>query len=306
MRRAAPRLLLLGANGQVGWELRRSLAPLGEVIGLDRDGPEPLRADLSRPETLAGVVQTWQPDVIVNAAAYTDVDAAQSEPERARAVNALAVDALARAAQARGAWLVHYSTDHVFDGSGRTPRDENAPTGPLNVYGRTKLEGEERVRASGCKHLIFRSSWVYGAWGDNFPKTILRLAAEQEELSVVDDRIGAPTGADWLADVTAQALCQALTRPELAGTYHAVASGETSWHGYACHVIGWAREHGHPLRVRPGHVHAVSSAARATAAPRPLNSRLDTQKLQSSFGLFPQPWQLGVERMLREWLRPPR
>jgi dTDP-4-dehydrorhamnose reductase len=290
----------------VGWELRRSLATLGEVIGLDLNGPEPLRADLSRPETLADIVQTWQPDAIINAAAYTDVDAAQSQPERARVVNALAVDALACAARACGAWLVHFSTDYVFDGSGATPRNESAPTAPLNVYGCTKLEGEERVRASGCQHLIFRSSWVYGTWGDNFPKTILRLAAAQEELSVVDDQIGAPTGADWLADVTAQALWQALRRPELAGTYHATAAGETSRHGYACHVIEWARDHGHALRVRPAHIHAISSDARATAAPRPLNSRLDTQKLQSTFCLRPQPWQTGVERMLREWLRPPR
>jgi dTDP-4-dehydrorhamnose reductase len=196
---------------------------------------------------------------------------------------------------------VHYSTDYVFDGSGTAARDESAPTAPLSVYGRSKLDGEERIRAADCKHLILRTSWVYGARGGNFARTMLRLAGERERLTVIDDQIGAPTGADLLADITAHALRAAHRRPELAGTYHAVAAGETSWHGYASFVIDWARTNGVPLKVQT--IDPIPTRDYPTPARRPLNSRLDTRKLREAFDLVLPPWQLGVERMLTEAYR---
>jgi dTDP-4-dehydrorhamnose reductase len=293
------KLLLLGKGGQVGWELQRSLAPLGELVALDFDSTE-LNADFSRPEQLAETVLKVRPDVIVNAAAHTAVDKAESEPEFARTLNATAPGVLAREAAALGAWLMHYSTDYVFDGSGSTPWREDSPTGPLSVYGATKLEGEEAIRASGCRHLIFRTSWVYAARGGNFAKTMLKLAKERDKLTVIADQIGAPTGADLLADLTAHALRTALVRPELAGTYHTVAQGATSWHGYAQHVIEFARAAGQPIRVAPDAIEAVPTSAFPTPAKRPHNSRLDTNKLRDAFGLTLPPWQAGVERMLTE------
>jgi dTDP-4-dehydrorhamnose reductase len=293
------KILLFGCNGQVGWELQRSLAVLGEVVALDFDSTD-LRADFSRPDELAGTVRAVRPDVIVNAAAHTAVDKAEAEPALARTLNAEAPAALAREAAASNAWLVHYSTDYVFDGGGERPWKEDDPTIPLSVYGRTKLEGEQGVRAAGCNHLILRTSWVYSARGGNFARTMLKLAAEREQLNVVADQVGAPTGADLLADVTAHALRSALEQPTLAGTYHAVAAGETSWHGYAQSVIEWARTHDVPVRVSAEHVTPVPSTAYPTAARRPLNSRLDTQRLQRTFGLTVPPWQAGVVRMLAE------
>lgn len=293
------KVLLLGKNGQVGWELQRALAPLGELVALDVDSRE-WHADFSRPEGLADTVRAQQPDVIVNAAAHTAVDKAESEPEVAHAINAQAPAVLAREAAACGAWLLHYSTDYVFDGSGEAPRDEQAPTGPLSVYGRTKLEGEDAIRASGCRHLILRTSWVHAARGGNFIRTMLRLAAEREELRVIDDQVGAPTGADLLADVSAHALRAAMADPALAGTYHAVAAGHTSWHGYARLVIEWARARGLPVKVAPENIVGIPTSAYPTPAQRPLNSRLSTAKLQHAFGLVMPPWQQGVERMLAE------
>jgi dTDP-4-dehydrorhamnose reductase len=294
------KILLFGKNGQVGWELQRSLAPLGELIALDFDSPGDLQADFTRPDTLAATVRAVRPDVIVNAAAHTAVDKAEGEAELARAINASSAGVLAREAADLNAWLVHYSTDYVFDGSGDTPRNEDAPTNPLSVYGRTKLEGEELIRASGCKHLILRTSWVYAARGGNFARTMLRLAAEREQLKVIDDQIGAPTGADLLADVTAHALRTARQQPELGGTYHAVAAGETSWHGYARFVIEWARQHGHAVKVAPEAITALPTSAYPTAAKRPLNSRLSTAKLRAGFSLTLPSWEMGVERMLNE------
>jgi dTDP-4-dehydrorhamnose reductase len=296
------RILLLGKNGQVGWELQRALAPLGELIALDFDSPQPLAADFTQPETLAATVRSLAPQAIVNAAAHTAVDKAESEPELARTINADAPAVLAREARALGAWLVHYSTDYVFDGSGTAPRTEDAPTAPLSVYGRTKLDGENAIRASGCAHLILRTSWVYAARGGNFARTMLRLAAERDALSVIDDQIGAPTGAELLADITAHALRAACVDPALGGTYHAVAAGETSWHGYARHAIEFARAAGQPVRVAPARIAAVPTSAYPTPAKRPLNSRLDTRKLRGAFGLTLPDWRVGVERMLREVL----
>ena len=296
------KILLLGKGGQVGWELQRSLTPLGEVIALDFDSPGPLRADFSDPESLAATVRAVAPQIIVNAAAHTAVDKAESEPDFARRLNATSPGVLAREAAALGAWLLHYSTDYVFDGSGSTPWVEDSPTGPLSVYGATKLEGEEAIRASGCRHIILRTSWVYAARGGNFAKTMLRLAKERDKLTVIDDQVGAPTGADLLADLSAHCLRSALQRPEVAGTYHAVAAGETSWHGYARHVIEFARAAGQPITVAPGAIAPVPTSAFPTPARRPGNSRMRTQKLQQTFGLALPAWQAGVERMLIEVL----
>jgi dTDP-4-dehydrorhamnose reductase len=296
------KILLLGKNGQVGWELQRALAVLGDVVALDFDSPGPLTADFSKPESLAATVRAVAPQIIVNAAAHTAVDKCESEPDLARALNATSPAVLAREAKTLGAWLVHYSTDYVFDGSGSTPWFEDSETGPLNVYGATKLEGEEAIRTSGCQHLIFRTSWVYGARGGNFAKTMLKLAAERERLTVINDQFGAPTGADVLADITAHAVRVATRCAELGGTYHAVAAGETSWHGYARHVIEFARAAGRPILVAPGAIEAVPTSAFPTPAKRPGNSRMNTHKLCATFGLRLPPWQAGVERMLSEVL----
>ena len=293
------KILLFGKGGQVGWELQRSLAPLGELTALDFDSSD-FHADFSRPAALADTVRALRPDVIVNAAAHTAVDKAESEPAFAATLNAEAPRLLAAEAAALGAWLVHYSTDYVFDGSGDEPRDESAATGPLSVYGRTKLDGENHIRASGCKHLILRTSWVYAARGGNFARTMLKLAAERDALAVIDDQFGAPTGADLLADITAHALRAAQREPQLGGTYHAVAAGETHWHGYARFVIEWARAQGLPVRVAADAIKPVPTSAYPTAARRPLNSRLATDKLRRSFNLTLPPWQAGVERMLTE------
>ena len=295
------KILLFGKNGQVGWELQRALAPLGEVIALDADSTG-LSADFSNPESLISTVREVAPHWIVNAAAHTAVDKAESESDLARAINATAPGVLAREAAATGVWLMHYSTDYVFDGSGSTARAEDAPTGPLGVYGATKLEGEELIRASGCQHLIFRTSWVYAARGGNFARTMLKLAQERDALKVIDDQIGAPTGADLLADLTAHAMRSVALQPQHGGTYHAVASGHTSWHGYATHVIENARARGVPIRVAREAIAAVPTSAFPTPARRPANSRLDTHKLRNTFGLQLPDWQSGVDRMLAEVL----
>ena len=296
------KILLFGCHGQVGWELQRSLSVLGELVALDFDAaqnPDRLCGDFSDLTGLAQTVRQVRPDVIVNAAAHTAVDKAETEPELARTLNALAPGVLAAEAQKLDAWLVHYSTDYVFDGSGNKPRREGDATAPLSVYGQTKLEGEQAV-ATCAKHLIFRTSWVYGARGGNFAKTMLRLACERETLTVIDDQIGAPTSAELLADVTAHALRVALREPELAGLYHCVASGQTSWHGYARYVLGQAQALGWALKITADQVKPTTTANYPTPAHRPLNSRLDSNRLQAAFGLVMPPWQQGVARMLRE------
>ncbi|SFI19182.1 dTDP-4-dehydrorhamnose reductase [Nitrosomonas sp. Nm34] len=295
------KILLFGKNGQVGWELQRSLQPLGEVVALDRSS-QAYCGDLADPAGIRQTIRAIMPDVIVNAVAYTAVDRAESEPDLAYQINVEAAAILAQEAQRIDAWLVHYSTDYVFDGSGDSPWIESDLTSPLNVYGQTKLQGEEAIRNAGCHHLIFRTSWVYAARGNNFARTMLRLAQDRDQLTVIDDQVGAPTGADLLADVTAHAILKALKQPEVAGLYHLVAGGEVSWYGYARFVLTFAREHGWATKTQSGAILPVPSRAFATAAKRPLNSRLNTEKFRCTFGLNMPHWQIGVARMLMEVL----
>jgi len=296
------KILLFGRNGQVGWELQRSLAPLGEVIALDRTGEGGLSGDLADAAGVARTVAQVRPDVVVNAAAYTAVDKAESDKALAHAVNAVAPGVLAEAANSVGAALVHYSTDYVFDGSGTRPWTEGDATGPLGMYGRTKLEGEQRIAAALPRHLVLRTSWVYAARGGNFAKTMLRLAGERTQLQVVEDQVGAPTGADLLADVTAQALRPFLAGSAPAGVYHVTAGGETSWHGYARYVVGLAQAAGAPLKAGPDQVLPIPTSAFPTPARRPHNSRLDSTRFRAAFGLALPHWQQGVARMLQEIL----
>lgn len=298
------RILLLGKNGQVGWELQRALGILGEVVALDRHRVDTaygeLAGDLSDLESLRATIRAVAPQVIVNAAAYTAVDKAESERELAHTVNALASEVMAQEAKRLDAWLVHYSTDYVFDGSGQSEWTETDTVAPVNYYGATKLEGEQLIQASGCKHLIFRTSWVYAARGNNFAKTMLRLAKDREELSVIADQTGVPTGADLLADVAVAALQQALRNPQLAGIYHLAPAGETTWHAYASYVIDFARSQGEMLKVTS--VKPINTSEYPTPAKRPSNSRLSTAKLRNSFSLHLPDWQSGVTRMLMEAL----
>ncbi|MDD2729239.1 dTDP-4-dehydrorhamnose reductase [Malikia sp.] len=296
-----PTILLLGGKGQVGWELQRSLAPLGRVVALDRHSTDHC-GDLSDLDGLKATVRALRPVAIVNAAAHTAVDKAESEPELAQLVNALAPQALAQAAAEVGAWLLHYSTDYVFDGSGDQPWREDDATGPLNIYGRSKLEGEQLIAQACAKHLIFRTSWVYAARGGNFAKTMLRLAGERERLTVIADQFGAPTGAELIADVSAHVLARVLRTGTGPGIYHLAAAGETSWHGYASQVIATARRLKPEQQLKVRAIDPVPTSAFPTPARRPLNSRLDTGKLQQTFGLTLPPWQQGVERMLAEIL----
>ena len=301
------KILLLGKNGQLGWELQRSLAVLGEVIALDRQGADGLCGDLADLGGLARTVRQLRPQLIVNAAAYTAVDRAEGDEALAQRINALAPEALAREAASLHALLVHYSTDYVFDGRGDTPWREGDATAPLNAYGRTKREGETRIAATNCRHLIFRTSWVYGAHGQNFAKTVLRLASERDTLSMIHDQIGAPTGADLLADITAQTVRHLLPMQghndhTPSGIYHVAASGETSWFDYAHWVLTCAQKRGVQLKVDAAMLKAIPSSAYPVTAVRPHNSRLDTTRLSSTFGVHLPHWQQGVQRMLQEIL----
>lgn len=293
------RLLLLGANGQVGWELQRALAPVAHVVALGRK-----QADFTNPAQLTTIVRDVAPDIIVNAAAYTAVDRAQSEPEIANLINAESVATLAEAAARRSGWLIHYSTDYVFDGSDKRPRLETDPTNPLNVYGQTKRDGELAIIASSCSHIVLRTSWVYSARGANFIKTMLRLASDRTELSVVTDQWGAPTGAELIADVTAHVVreIQGQNGKCLSGTYHLVARGETNWCDYTRFILNYAAGAGVTLSCSPDSVVPVPTAAYPTSALRPLNSRLDTRKLREAFGIVLPDWREGVSRALTEMI----
>jgi dTDP-4-dehydrorhamnose reductase len=298
---AAQTILLLGKNGQVGWELQRSLAALGNVVSLDRQSND-FCGDLSNPSGIVDTVRRLRPAVIVNAAAYTAVDKAEADTENAYAINADAVAALAQVAHENNALLIHYSTDYVFNGGGSTPWKETDATGPLNIYGKSKLAGEQAIVASGCNHLIFRTSWVYAARGNNFIKTMLRLAQERDQLSVVDDQSGAPTGADLIADVSAHCIRIVQQQLALGGIYHLAAAGNVTWHGYASAVIEHARNTGVDMLTSPQNILPVASDYFKTAATRPLNSRLDTTKLKTAFSLHLPEWQFGVNRMLTEYI----
>jgi dTDP-4-dehydrorhamnose reductase len=295
------KILLFGKDGQVGWELQRSLSVLGEVIALGRGSTEHC-GDFSRPEAIAETVRAIRPDVIVNAAAHTAVDKAESEPELARLLNATTPGVLAQEAARLGAWLVHYSTDYVFDGSGERPWAESDTPAPLSVYGATKLEGEQLIAQSGCRHLILRTSWVYAARGGNFAKTMLRLAQERERLTVIDDQWGAPTGADLLADATAHAIRHLRQHPEVGGLYHVAAAGYTNWNLYAKHVLVLAGQEPSAIKIKATEVAPVPTSAFPTPAQRPHNSRLNTEKFRTTFGLALPSWESGVARMLTEIL----
>ena len=310
------KILLFGKGGQVGWELQRSLSPLGELVALDFDSVD-YCGDFTQLEALADTVRQIRPDVIVNASAHTAVDKAESEPDLTRTLNALAPARLAQEAAALGAWLVHYSTDYVFDGSGSTPWVETDLPAPLSVYGRTKLEAEQLIQASGCKYLIFRTSWVYAARGGNFAKTMLKLAQSRETLNVIDDQIGAPTSAELLADVTAHAIRQVVLQdtanakrgdsnnfisPVISGIYHLVAKGSISWFEYANTTLALANNTKFATNIIAKSIQPISTSAYPTAAQRPLNSRLNTQKLEETFNLTLPDWKPGVERMLTEFI----
>ncbi|HYD77485.1 dTDP-4-dehydrorhamnose reductase [Ramlibacter sp.] len=296
------KILLFGARGQVGWQLQRSLSVLGEVVALDRRSAA-LCGDLSDIEGVAATVAAVAPDVVVNAAAYTAVDRAEDEPELAFAINAQACEAIARAAARCGAWVVHYSSDYVYDGSGERPWRESDPTGPLGAYGRSKLAGDEAVARENPRHLVLRTSWVFDSWGRNFARSILEAAATRDELTIVADQWGAPTRAALIADVTAHVLRSLRQRgedPSLAGVYHLAAAGFTTWHGYALLLLQEAQRVGLPLRATPDRVRPIPSRDYPVRAARPANSRLDTTRLRETFGLSLPPWQDGVRAVIAE------
>jgi len=292
------KILLFGKSGQLGWELQRTLSLLGTLIALDRSGSKGLCGDLSDLEGLRNTINTVKPDIIVNAAAYTAVDKAEHETELVQLINAQATELLAQEAKRINTLLVHYSTDYVFGGKGKTPWNENDDPEPLNQYGQSKLFGEQSIQASGCKYLIFRTSWVYGSKGNNFAKTMLRLASERQSLSIINDQVGAPTSAALLADCTAHAIYQAVYNPQLLGLYHLSASGKTTWYEYANLVIEHARTMGKELLVNE--IKPITTLEYPTPAKRPLNSRLDTAKFCNNFNLVLPQWQDGVIRMLNE------
>lgn len=288
-------------NGQVGWELQRSLLPLGELIALDRQTDKNgYCGDLSDLKALSKTIKLINPNIIVNAGAYTAVDKAETEQELAYTVNAKALEVMAKEVKLNNGWLIHYSTDYVFDGSGDDYWLETSKTAPLNIYGKSKLLGEQIIQDSGCRHLIFRTSWVYGAKGNNFAKTMLRLAKERDALNVINDQTGTPTGADLIADVTAHAIRYALINNDVAGLYHLVANNTTTWFEYARLVLNVAENLNIDLKVASSAVKPIQTIQFPTPAARPLNSRLCKDKLEKTFCLQMPNWEMGVIRMLNE------
>ncbi|MEY4923023.1 MAG: dTDP-4-dehydrorhamnose reductase [Pseudomonadota bacterium] len=290
-------ILLFGKNGQVGWELQRALAPLGTLTALSHDSTD-YCGDFLNPKGLIKTIRTIKPDVIVNAAGYTAVDRAETERDLAMCINAEGVEVLAKEANALGSLLVHYSTDHVFDGSGIQPWRELDKPAPVNFYGKTKLAGEIAVQKYCDKHLIFRSSWIYSTYGDNFIKTILNLGLENDTLSIVNDQYGAPTGADLLADCSTHAIRMALDDASKYGLYHVAATGVTSWYEYALFVVELAKKKNKALQVNE--IFKIPSSSFMREASRPMNSRLSSENFQREFNLFLPIWESGVERMLIE------
>ncbi|WFU05958.1 dTDP-4-dehydrorhamnose reductase (plasmid) [Rhizobium sp. CB3171] len=293
-------ILVTGANGQVGFELQRSLAPLGKIIAAKR-----AEMDLADEASILSVLKEYKPAIIVNPAAYTAVDRAESEREQAMAVNAVAPGVLARWAADNGAYLLHYSTDYVFDGMKPDPYVESDPVNPQSVYGESKWLGEEAVRSAGANHVILRTSWVYGHHGNNFLKTILRLAQERSALNVVADQIGAPTSAALIADVTRRIvdIVGGSNAPDLSGTYHLSAEGKTSWHGYAAHIVREASAKNFNLALTLDALKPISTAEYPTPAKRPANSRLNCAKLMQRFEVTLPVWQEGVSDVVAR-LRP--
>jgi dTDP-4-dehydrorhamnose reductase len=290
------KFLLLGRNGQVGFELRRALAPLGEVAAFDFPA-----CDLTVPDSIRGIIQAVAPQVIINAAAYTAVDTAESSPQLARAINATAPGIIGTEARKIGARVIHYSTDYVYDGTKTTPYLETDQTNPLGVYGLTKRDGDVALAESGADHLIFRTSWVFGSHGANFVKTVLRLGAERDKLNVVADQFGAPTSAALLADLTAQVLAQMNWRNPAdapSGVYHLTAAGETSWHGFAQAILRGGVSRRLTLRLKPEAVRAIPTSEYPLPARRPVNSRLDTTRFRQTFGLTLPHWQSGLDHVL--------
>ena len=292
------KILLTGKNGQLGFELQRALAPLGQIVAVGSQ-----ECNLAQPDAIRALVREVQPDLIINPAAYTAVDKAESEPELAQAVNTQAPAILGEEAQRLNAWVIHYSTDYVFDGSSSRPYSEDDPTGPLGVYGTSKRDGELALQQVCAQHLIFRTSWVVGAHGNNFAKTMLRLGAERDSLSIVADQFGAPTSAALLADVTAQIVGRA-QREKVStlpfGLYHLTASGVTTWHGLASFVLNAARTQGLPLKVDPEKIQAITTAEYPLPAKRPANSQLNTELFRKTFGLELPLWQEGVHHILQQ------
>ena len=297
------KFLLIGRNGQVGFELRRALAPLGEVAAFDYPA-----CDLTVPDSIRGIIQAVKPDVIVNAAAHTAVDKAEGEPQLAQAINATAPGIIGEEARKLGIRVIHYSTDYVYNGSKPTPYIEGDATDPLGVYGRTKCAGDEALAASGADYYVFRTSWVFGAHGANFVKTVLRLGAEREKLNVVCDQIGAPTSASLLADATAQVIAQLNWRDAAAmpnGVYHLTASGETSWHGFAQAILRGAVSRRLTLKLKPEAVRPIPTSDYPLPAQRPANSRLDTSRFCNTFGLVLPNWQADLDHVLDRLLIKP-
>ena len=292
------KILLLGKNGQVGWELQRSLAPLGEVISLDRNGLNQWCGDLSKPEQIYQTIVDIAPNVVVNASAYTAVDLAETEQDMANLINYVAVGKIAEACAQIKALLVHYSTDYVFDGEGVSVFNEADTLNPLNAYGQTKALGEQAIQNAQCNYLIFRTSWVFAQKGKNFLKTMLALSQQREELSIIDDQIGAPTSAELIADVSAHAIVQTLRDQTKIGIYHLVASGETSWFEYASYIFEQAKNLGVNLAIQQ--VNPIPTAAYPTPAKRPHNSRLNNQKIQHAFQIYLPDWKVHVQRTLIE------
>ncbi|GLS03821.1 NAD(P)-dependent oxidoreductase [Chitiniphilus shinanonensis] len=292
-----PTILLTGKHGQVGFELQRSLSVVGRVVAVDRDD-----CDLTDQAAIAQLLKYVGPDVIINPAAHTAVDRAESEIELATQINVHAPTTMAHWATVNKALLIHYSTDYVFDGKKDGWYSEESPPNPQSIYGKTKLAGENAIRASGCQHLILRTSWVYGAHGSNFLKTMLRLMKEREVLSVVADQIGCPTNAELLADITAQLVAQYWQSDDRSafafGTYHAVATGETTWYEYAKTINQLASQMGWSLKATSDKIRPIPASAFPAQAPRPLNSRLDTNKLQTTFNIALPTWQQGVAQVL--------
>ncbi|MCL2028817.1 MAG: dTDP-4-dehydrorhamnose reductase [Deltaproteobacteria bacterium] len=292
-------ILLLGAEGRLGWELGASLSALGRVCYYGRE-----QADFTQPGQVEKLVRRIRPGVIVNAAAHTDVDEAETNPRMAELLNSEGPALLARLARELSAWLIHYSTDYVFDGGKDGRYTEDDPAAPLNVYGRSKLAGDEAIISSGCRHLIFRVSWLFSVRGQSFPRSILDLAHQKELFTVTDDQFGAPTGVELLSSATAMTLYQALTSERsLTGLYNLAASGETNWHGFAVYLVTKAHSMGWPLKTRPENIHPAPAAVAAAGRParRPANSRLSMAKLTDVFGLEPPPWQYYVDRLLWIW-----